>query len=110
MDGLPDLQPLRIPSPWIVTYNGFIGIDPQRLFEDDQKWLSFTSELLHLTHHHTGLILDMGWSPEADPNGCYELSIIKDKDWLNPIEIYFTKSKEKIVNKIESMLWKYANG
>ncbi|WP_174811413.1 hypothetical protein [Paenibacillus alvei] len=110
MSSIPNLQPLRIPSSWIVTYNGFICVDPQEILGNDQRWLSFTQELLHLTHLHTDLILDLGWSPEADPNGYYNLSLIKDKDWFNPLKTYSTKSKQEVVKLIESTLWEYANG
>lgn len=105
------LQPLRIPSGWEVSYNTLIELDPSTLsVEDEEKWGKFTEDLLQITHSRYHLLLDVGWYPEGDPEGCYGLELIKDFDWGNPLVDFETKQKDELVKKIELLLWQAGSG
>ncbi|MCY9517914.1 hypothetical protein [Paenibacillus apiarius] len=106
----PQLQPLRIPSTWLVTYNGFLEIDPKEVSPEDDTWLSFTQDLLQLQHNRYDIIVDLGWYPEAEPEGEYGLKLIKEKDWERPIGSLNTKNKDEVVHTIEMWLWRVGGG
>jgi hypothetical protein len=101
----PNLQRLMIFSGWTVTYNGFINIDPLNLDANDSKWFSFTEDLLQLTHIRSDIIVDLGWYPEMNPNGEYKVSVVKDKNWEEPIISFRSRNKDDIVMKIEKILF-----
>ncbi|MBN3522648.1 hypothetical protein [Paenibacillus apiarius] len=109
-DDPPQLQPLRIPSTWLVTYNGFLEIDPKEVSPEDDTWLSFTQDLLQLEHNRYNIIVDLGWYPEAEPEGEYGLKLIKEKDWERPIGSLSTKNKDEVVHTIEMWLWRVGGG
>jgi hypothetical protein len=64
----PNLQPLRIPAHWKVTYNEFREADPG----DDEAAMAYLCEdLLQVTCGETNVLVDLGWYPDGDPKGCY---------------------------------------
>ena len=102
-------QPLQITRGWFVGYNEFKNIEPYSDIKveglpDDDVWELFLQDLLQLEHKAYGIIIDLGWTPEADPNGSYELTVIKNKDWDNPLFHYESKNKDDIVEKINHWL------
>ena len=102
-------QPLQITRGWFVGYNEFKNIEPYSDIKveglpDDDVWELFLQDLLQLEHKAYGIIIDLGWTPEADPNGSYELTVIKNKDWNNPLFHYESKNKDDIVEKINHWL------
>lgn len=104
------LQPIRIPSSWKVDYNTFVELDPKTLNEKDEKWINFTEDLLQMSYIRDNIILDIGWYPEADPQGEYGLELIKNLDWSNPLESYSTKDKFALMTKVEYLLWAVGQG
>ena len=102
-------QPLQITTGWTVAYNEFKNVEPYSDIKveglpDDDVWELFLQDLLHLEHKFYGIAIDLGWTPEADPNGSYELTVIKNKDWNNPLFHYESKNKDDIVEKINHWL------
>ena len=98
-------QPLQITRGWFVGYNEFKDVEPYTDIKveglpDDDVWELFLQDLLQLKHEFTGITIDLGWTPEADPNGAYELTIIKNCNWSDPIFHYESKNKDDIVEKI----------
>ena len=67
-------------------------------------WELFLQDLLQLKHINKNLLLDLGWIPEANPEGSYHIELIANEDWLNPILVYESKSKHEIVNQINTIL------
>ena len=55
-------------------------------------------DLLQVTYDNNYLI-DVGWYPEFDPQGMFDVSVIKDNDWSDPV----IKKKCKDLN----LLFKY---
>jgi hypothetical protein len=103
-----ELQPLQIPSGWNVVVNHFVNIEPgQHIYvnglPDGDVWELFVQDMLLIRHNHHGVDLDLGWMPEADPSGKYELTLIRNQDWENPIASYESTSKSKIIEKVN--LW-----
>jgi hypothetical protein len=103
------LQPLRIPAGWHIVCNHFCDIEPGANIyvdglPDGDVWELFLQDLLLMEHAHLNLALDLGWVPEADLNGKYKLTLIKNEDWDSPIAFYESLSKDDIASKIDSWL------
>jgi hypothetical protein len=103
------LQALRIPPGWCIVCNHFCDIDPGADIYIDglpegNVWELFIQDLLFLEHKHLGLALDLSWVPEADPNGIYSLTLIKNEDWNSPVAFYESPSRHDIASKIDSWL------
>ncbi len=105
------LQPLRIQSCWEVSYNTLLELNPKEIeFEETQKWFNFTEDLLQLKHKNYNILLDVGWYPEADPNGVYGLELIKDYNWDAPLVTFDTNDLTELVEEIEMLVWKVGEG
>ena len=103
------LQPLRIPIGWTVAYNEFTEIEPYSDIKvvglpDEDVWELFLQDLLQLKHKRHNVLIDLGWTPEADPNGSYDLTVLKNQDWDNPLFHYESKNKDDVVDKINFWL------
>lgn len=103
------LQPLIIPTGWLVSWNQFYDLQPySNLYieglPDGDIWELFLQDLLQLKHINKNLILDLGWIPEADPEGSYHLELVANEDWSNPIFTYESKDKNKIVAQLNNLL------
>ena len=101
-------QPLQITTGWLVEYNEFRDIEPYSDIEveglpDNDVWELFLQNLLFLKHEFYGISLDLGWTPEAEPEGSYKLTVLKNGDWDNPLLYFKSKNKDEIVEKIN--LW-----
>ncbi len=94
-----DLQPLRLPTGWEITFNNFTEYDINKHSEDDLSELN--EDLLQLYNKNANLTVDLGWYPSHNKNGQYILLMIKNYDWDCPLEKVMSKSKDEIVNCIE---------
>ncbi|CAL8895592.1 hypothetical protein MHH54_09175 [Bacillus sp. FSL K6-4563] len=100
------LQPLRIPSGWEISYNSLTELDPALLNKDEHdKWLNFTEDLLQIKNSKKNILLDVGWYPEADPEGVYGLDVVEDFNWENPVTSFETNQKGELIEKVEFLLW-----
>ena len=77
------LQKLSIPYGWKIMWNELPETDPGTLEKDSREWLLFSEDILYIEKEKTELnkeklALDLGWYPEADPNGEFCLYVIKD--------------------------------
>lgn len=109
------LQPLIIPTGWTVDWNQFYDVEPgaDLLIEglpNGDVWELFLQNLLQLKYSNSNLILDLSWIPEADPNGNYQLELITNQDWENPITTFQSRSKNEIVEKINALLLEIVSG
>ena len=109
------LQSLKISTGWTVTWNQFYDIEPNSNIyldglPDGDVWELFLQDLLQLKHFNKNIILDLGWTPEANPEGSYLLQVIADEDWSTPIAVYKSKNKSEVVGKIDDLLLKIASG
>ena len=72
------LQPLHIPSGWLVAYNnGLYEIDPDpAVVHEADRWWLFKQDMLQMWHEATNRLLDLGWYPEGDlADGGYGLVV-----------------------------------
>jgi hypothetical protein len=106
---------------WIVRHNRLFDISPDQALTavviggNISIWaLCFTEDLLQAENEGKGLILDVGWYPEADPNGCYKLKVIhfdaQDRenpegyDWENPAFSFKTRSLAELLTTIQQFM------
>lgn len=104
------LFPLKVPSGWAILKHSFgdedpivvngaivndafysedlLSIEPLRF--DGTSW--FTDE--------SGYVLDLGWYPEADPQGCYRLTLLKE-DWNHIVSQFESRNRYEIHQLIE---------
>ena len=106
------LIPFKIPSGWAVIYNSFGYEEPiivnKRIINDEfynEDLLSI--ELIKFNGDNwitdeNNYTIDLGWYPEADPNGNYRLVLLKE-DWDNIIVEIESKHHQKIANVIEQL-------
>ena len=104
---LHQLNRVEIDTPydWKVTYNQFYDFDPLDDVEiagvpNKNRFELLVQDLLQIKNEKEKLLLDLGWYPEADPDGQFELVVIKNDDWENPHYIYKTKSKVSVLKAI----------
>ena len=107
------LQKLSIPHGWKTMWNELSVTDPGALKKDSREWLLFSEDILYIEKEKTvlnkeKLALDLGWYPEADPNGEFCLYVIKDDNWTEPKEAFRSRSVSEIADKIEELLMKYS--
>jgi len=99
-----ELQPIRIPGGWKVEFNRFTEYDLM-VHDKDDACLQLTEYLLRLSFFHdkssTAITIDLGWYPDGDTNGNYNLIMVRDYNWVRPLEEFITKSKSDIVYRIE---------
>lgn len=95
-----ELQPLRIPAGWNVKYNVLSEYDP------DKDGVEYSYELCEdlLQLENKNLLIDLGWYPHGDIKGSYKLYLVdttKDSPFESPLELFNSKSKQEIINRIE---------
>ncbi|TAG01929.1 MAG: hypothetical protein EAZ43_10535 [Betaproteobacteria bacterium] len=101
------LQPLRIPTGWLVSYNdGLFDLDPDPAAVPEQdRWWVFKEDMLQMRHEATHRMLDVGWCPEGDlVAGRYRL-VIHEGDFLGPeLHRFTTRDRAALVAEIERLL------
>src|SRR5215208_2349389 len=58
----PPLQPLRIPTGWLVEWNTFFDAQPPSDIQDDLMW-EFSQDMLLISNEWVGVVLELGWYP-----------------------------------------------
>lgn len=98
------LQPLRIPSGWLVSYNKFYQVEPGDELGED-AWMWFSQDLLQLVNQRWGRLLDLGWYPDGDvANGSFRIEMYVG-DCTGKLLYYFSnRLRPIIVNEIERLL------
>ncbi|MDY0781086.1 hypothetical protein [Tenacibaculum sp. IB213877] len=110
-----NLQPLKIPSGWLVEWNLLTDTDPT---EDTIH--EFTGSSLLLINSPTRLkAIDVSWKPEGDINGAYLLQVIYllpkfniktntldyEGVWEAPELEFSTKNRLELVDKLNHLLF-----
>ena len=104
------LVPLKIPGGWAVIHNSFGDEDPVLLngaIVNDEFYNEDLLSIERLQFNGTdwvsaqkGYVLDLGWYPESDPQGCYRLTLLRG-DWNNVVVRFESREREKIRAVIE---------
>ncbi len=117
------LQKLRIPTGWKITYNEFHEIDPDTEIELINPYnnlgifeLFFMQDIFQAEHESSKVIVDIGWYPEGDPSGKYNLEVIlwsnsennqeRKLNWEKPLFQKATSSRAELVNLLEEIFIK----
>jgi hypothetical protein len=102
------LQPLRIPSGWMVIFNdGFYEIDPlaEAIPADKHIWF-FKEDMLLLQNAHYNRLLDVGWYPSGNlERGEYALRLHEgEADTRRQLHEFRTRDRLTLVAEIERLL------
>lgn len=106
------LLPLKIPSGWAVIHNSFGDEDPivqEGVIVNDEFYNEDLLSIEPLSFKETnwivettGYLIDLGWYPEADPEGNFKLVLLKD-DWDNIVASIESSDRYVIHAAIEKM-------
>lgn len=118
---MENIIPLKIPAGWAITYNQFV--DEEAIILENgtiENWDAYKESLLQITRldlkngtHYIPngtLLLDLGWTPEADAAGSFKLVLVfmdptADEIWV-PISEFTSQNRVEIQAKIEEWLYK----
>ena len=108
------LQPLRIPTGWMVSFNdGLYEIDPSaETIPADKHICFFKEDMLQLHHAHYNRLLDVGWYPEGNlQRGEYAL-YLHEGDWRTGrlVHEFRTRNRQTLVAEIERLLLAVVEG
>lgn len=107
------LQPLRIPAGWLVSYNnGLYEIDPDpAVVPEADRWWVFKQDMVQMRHEATNRLLDIGWYPEGDlAGGGYGL-VVHEGDFRGPeLHRFSTQDRAALVAEVERLLVAIAAG
>ena len=114
-----ELQPLKIPAGWNVIVNHFYDLEPvaedieirdARFYEMD-GWKYFDEDLLCLVrrvYKRYWLKLFLGWAPSYSRDGRFILELLREKDSLESILKFESRSSAAIAEKINAILEEYS--
>src|SRR5262245_4816669 len=98
------LQPLRIPTGWMVAYNDLHEIDPADVTEDDRYTL-LKEDLLQMRQAHFNRVLDVGWYPSGNlSEGAYGLVVYEGDFHGRLLFELHTSDRAQLVAEIERLL------
>ena len=93
------LQPLRIPSGWLVEYNRLTEYE----LKDGPEYKDLLrADLLQLKRGK--ILIFLGWYPATDPQGAYvlyKLDLNNPEPFKKPLDVFESKVKQEITDKIE---------
>jgi hypothetical protein len=104
------LQPLRIPAGWSVTFNEFRELDPEAILDPDSTlWSYFREDMLQVEHAATSTMVDLGWYPECDATGTYRALVVQIHDvqeqtveaWQTPRATFTSRSLVQVIAQLE---------
>ena len=100
------LQPLRIPTGWVVEYNQFLDLDPDASSLDhDSAVACFKQDLLQLVLPRHNRLVDVGWYPDGDLAGGAFRLVVYDGDFRGRLLHEFTtRSRVELVAELERVL------
>jgi hypothetical protein len=103
------LENLELPVGWHIVQHRFYAVDPFAPLKvvglpDGDPWELFVQDLLQLKNEGSDLCLDLGWVPEADPTGQYELTLIKGTNWDTPVSSFRSTDRKQVVAEIKRIL------
>lgn len=104
------LQPLRVPTGWLVAFNDLHEIDPADVPEDD-RYTFLKEDLLQMMQGHFSRLLDVGWYPEGDSvDGGYRLVLYEGGFDGKLLRDFRTRDRAELVAEIERLLEAVCDG
>lgn len=78
----------------------FDELSPTIDFHEDKLDTESLKEDMLQVSYERGYLLDVGWYPSFDPSGCFQIRVIKEYDWENPVHISSAHSYKEVTEKI----------
>jgi len=105
-----ELQELKIPAGWFISYNQFYNISPSEETVDSVDTV-FIEDILQFTNDSRNRLIDLGWYPEGDFTiGAYGL-VVYEGDFRGKLLYELkSKSKQEIVSEINRLLLDITEG
>lgn len=114
------LAAISINPQWEITYHRLFHVSPDNADQvtivgaDVTIWdLCFTEDLLQMFNAGERLLLDVGWSPHADPAGTFRLRVVRLQetaiasqsfyDWQHPIMDLRMRSLDDLLHEIHKI-------
>ena len=104
------LQPMRVPTGWMVAFNDLREIDPADVAEDD-RYTVLKEDLLEMTQEHFNRLLDVGWYPAGNSvDGAYRLVLHEGGFDGTLLRDFRTRDRADLVAEIERVLQTVCDG
>lgn len=100
------LQPLRIPTGWVVSYNQLYELDPDPIAVDRELAISFFGEdILQFTRPACNRLVDVGWYPHGNlTEGAFGLVVYEGDFRGRLLHEYRTRSRIELVAELERVM------
>ncbi|OPA75363.1 hypothetical protein BVG16_22510 [Paenibacillus selenitireducens] len=113
-----ELVALKIPSGWKVDFNTFCRVDLDDIRKESDLLWELNEDILQMSNLHYNVILDLGWYPAHNIDGKYTLTLVKQSEdmdtltnnWGKPILLFKTRNIDEVIEKINSLLIRVAEG
>lgn len=88
---------------WQVKYHQFYQVYPQQPIwvaecPQGDYWELFKATLLVLENSRTAQVIDIGWLPEADPAGVFNLQLLDNYNYDQPLKTYTSTDAEQVLS------------
>lgn len=103
------LQQISVPADWQVVYHQFYDIHPDHPVSvancpnGDMSEL-FKSTLWVARHEASGLMIDVGWAPEADLSGEFVVRLVLAGDYSSPRREVATREPDQAIAIVEQWM------
>jgi hypothetical protein len=87
-------------SPGVVTFKNFDYDENKSLLEQ----LNILQEDMIQIDFFDRYILDIGWYPSWDKNGCFKLLVIEGEDWNEPLLALSSKNIDELKDKLKEAI------
>lgn len=100
------LQPLRVPTGWMISYYQLLELDPDSaLLDRDAAIAFFKQDLLQFYLPRGDRLVDVGWYPDGDlADGAYKLVVYEGDFRGRLLHEYRTRSRVELVAELERVL------
>ncbi|KTT04036.1 hypothetical protein [Pseudomonas rhizoryzae] len=80
-----------------VEFDDFSPLEELADFKQDL--FALKEDMLQVAYEND-FLLDVGWYPSFNPDGCFDIRVIKDFDWESPLYIGKARSLAKAIKRI----------
>jgi hypothetical protein len=107
--------PVRSGNGWRILHHELYQIAPDQVDKieglpgNPSVWETHFGQDLFLAENKSAeLMLDVGWSPDGDPNGVFYLQLLRTRegetDWEHPLEVFKTRDLSELLKQLDRLL------